>query len=179
MSRRVVSPIACIALFASAVGAADEADTRLRVHGPGAVFASVEAAAVDALAYGYLQARKARDLGRMRAGTIQRVDEGFSYGEIRVAGPLLPGRITYALGPRDVARFQIYPRLGDRDANRIARRASKADRRSVRFADPLHRPLYILHPSLVIRVCRGEEAECIDVAGLRRLEQGLLIAGSM
>ncbi len=178
MSRRVTSLIACSALFASAVGAAEEPDPALpRVHGPGAVFASVEAAAVDALTYAYLQARDAHDTKRMRGGTVYRVDGGFSYGEIHVAGPLLPTQITYALKPQDVGRFLIYYRTGRHDLDRSAERPSKADRRSVTWTDPLHRPLYILHPSLMIRVYRGENNELVDVADLRHPAPGLLIAG--
>ena len=42
----------------------------LHARGPGALFTSVEATAVDALTYAYLQARKAHDTARIRAGTI-------------------------------------------------------------------------------------------------------------
>jgi hypothetical protein len=154
-----------------------KAPVQLEARGPGAVFGRIDAAAVDALTYAYLQAQAAHDTERMRGGTVHRVDGGFSYGEIQVAGPLLPNQITYALEPQDVARFQIYPRVSDHDVNRAAERPTRVDRRSVSFVDPLHRPLYILHPSLVIRVYRGEGDELVDVADLRRPQQGLLIAG--
>ncbi len=42
----------------------------LHARGPGALFTSVEAAAVDALIYAYLQARESRDTERIRGGTI-------------------------------------------------------------------------------------------------------------
>src|SRR5262245_21951620 len=149
----------------------------LEARGPGTVFPSIDAAAVDALTYAYLLALAEHDSERMRGGTIHRVDGGFSYGEIRVAGPLLPSQLQVALKPQDVARFVIYYRTGRPSVDRPNERPSNADRRSVRFVDPLHRPLYILHPSLMIRVYRGEEGELVDVADLRHREQGLLIAG--
>ena len=149
----------------------------LEARGPGTIFPSIDAAAVDALTYAYLLARAAHDTERMRGGTIHRVDGGYSYGEIQVAGPLLPSRLTHPLKPRDVARFVIYSRTGHHRVDRANERPSKEDRRSVRFVDPLHRPLYILHPSLMIRVYRGEEGEFLDVADLRHREEGLLIAG--
>jgi hypothetical protein len=33
--------------------------------------------------------------------------------------------------------------------------------------DPLHRSLYVLHPSLAIRAYRGAESEVVEVASLR------------
>jgi hypothetical protein len=149
----------------------------LEARGPGTVFPGIDAAAVDALTYAYLLALAAHDTERMRGGTIHRVDGGFSYGEIRVAGPLLPASLRQPLKTRDVARFVVYYRTGRRSVDRANERPSRADRRSVRFVDPLHRPLYILHPSLVIRVYRGEDAARVDVADLRRPAQGLMVAG--
>ena len=61
--------------------------------------------------------------------------------------------------PQDVARFHIYPRDNDFVVNRANERPSRVDRRSVSLTDPLHRPLYILHPSLVVREYRGEGHE--------------------
>ena len=52
---------------------------KLEAWGPGTVFPSVEAAAVDALIYVYLQASNERDTERMRAGTIYSVETGYSY----------------------------------------------------------------------------------------------------
>jgi len=50
--------------------------------------------------------------------------------------------------------------------------------RSVGFIDPLHRPLYVLHPSLAIRVYRGENLERADLANLRDPERVPLFAGN-
>ena len=138
----------------------------LEALGPGTVFGSIECAAVDALIHAYLQAEAARD-GRVRAGTIHATGEGYSYDEVVVAGPLLPDQVSYAVKPRDVARFQMYPRVGNHAVDRAAERLSPADRRSVRFLDPRHRPLYVLHPSLAIREYHGEDPEPVEVAHLR------------
>lgn len=152
--------------------------SHLEARGPGTLFGSVECAAVDALIYAYFQAEVARD-GRMRGGTIYATDAGYSYDEVAAGRGLLPRRVEYALGPRDVARFHFYPRTGKHDLDRKSEVASTADRRSVRFGDPLHRPLYILHPSLVIREYRGEDPKPVEVANLRRPAEPQRIASSL
>jgi hypothetical protein len=145
------------------------APRELTARGPGARFASVEEAAVDALTYAYLQARVACDPEFMRGGTIHPVADGyFSYGATYRAKPLSLHRIEYPLKPRDVARFHLYPVHRDPSINRENERASRVDRRSVSVVDPLHRPLFILHPSLRIRVYRGEGPQAAEVANLRR-----------
>ena len=141
---------------------------RLEARGPGAVFASIEAAAIDALAYAYLQAQAAHNTELMRGGTIYATRGGYSYGEIHVAKPASAHRVTYTLKPQDVARFATYPRDFRRDVNRANERPSRVDRRAVSFTDPLHRPLYILHPSLAVREYRGDGHELAEVANLRR-----------
>ena len=156
--------------------AALDTKPQLEAWGPGIVFPSIETAAVDALIYTYLQASSEQDTQRMRAGTIYSVDEGYSYGEIHVAKNLFPNRIAYPLKQQDVARFQMYSLALKGDGIR-AERASRADRRSVSVTDPLHRPLFILHPSLVIREYRGRDDEVIEVADLRRPKRVILIAG--
>jgi hypothetical protein len=143
----------------------------LEVRGPGSVFDSVEAAAVDALTFCYLQAR-AGDTERMRAGTIERSGAGYTYSEIHVANPLTQRRIQYRFAPQDVARFHVYPPHTNRDVNKAGERLSAKDRRSVSVVDPLHRPLYVLHPSLAIRAYRGADSEAVEVASLRRPARG-------
>jgi hypothetical protein len=132
------------------------------------LFTSVEAAAVDALTYAYLQARESRDTARIRGGTIYPVGSRYSYGEIQLANPLSPHRVSYRFGPHEVARFHAYPVYRDTLANRANERLSRVDRRSVSVIDPLHRPLYVLHPSLAIRVYRGEGFRPLEVMDLRR-----------
>jgi hypothetical protein len=139
----------------------------LDARGPGSVFDSVEAAAVDALKFCYLQARETGDMERMRAGTIERAGAGYTYSEIHVANPRAQRRIEYVFAPQDVARFHVYPPHTDRDVNRISERLSPKDRRSVSVIDPLHRPLYVLHPSLEIRAYLGVDREVVEVASLR------------
>jgi hypothetical protein len=140
---------------------------QLEARGPGTVFASIEAAAVDSLTYAYLQAQAAHDTELMRGGTIYATRGGYSYGEIHVARPLSAHRVTFTLKPQDVARFLIYSRDSSHDVNPANERPSRPDRRSVNVIDPLHRPIYILHPSLVIREYRGEDHEIAEVADLR------------
>lgn len=157
--------------------AALDTKPQLEAWGPGTVFPSIEAAAVDALIYTYLQASNERDMERMRAGTIYRADEGYSYGEIHVADILLEYRIAYPLKQQDVARFHMYPLAINHDVNRRNERATQTDRRSVSVTDPQHRPLFILHPSLVIREYRGADAEAVEVADLRHPAPEMLLAG--
>jgi hypothetical protein len=157
--------------------AALDTKPRLEAWGPGIVFPSIETAAVDALIYTYLQASSEQDTQRMRAGTIYSVDGGYSYGEIHVAKNLLEYRIAYPLKQHDVARFHMYPIATDHDVNRENERASQADRRSVAVTDPQHRPLFILHPSLVVREYRGRNDEVVAVADLRRPKRVILLAG--
>ena len=157
--------------------AAPDTRPQLEAWGPGTVFPSVEAAAVDALIYTYLQARNGQDTDRMRAGTIERSGAGYTYREIHVANPLAQRRIEYPFAPHDVARFHFYPQHTDRDVNRVSERLSPKDRRSVSVIDPLHRPLYVLHPSLVIREYRGRNYETVEVADLQHRTSETLFAG--
>ena len=151
--------------------AALDTDLKLQALGPGAVFPTIEDAAVDALSYTYLMAKSEKDIERMRAGTIYSVDTGYSYGEIHAFSNVLEGQVSYSLKPRDVARFHMYP-LSIRKNERV----SQADRRSVDVTDPLHRPLFILHPSLEIREYRGKNHQTHDVADLRHWTPGTMVA---
>ena len=148
----------------------------LHARGPGALFTSVEAAAVDALTYAYLQARESRNTERIRGGTIYPVGDRYSYAGIQLANPLTPHRISYRFGPHEVARFHAYPVYRDLHVNRANERLSRVDRRSVSVIDPLHRPLYVLHPSLRIRAYRGEDSQRVEVTDLRRPERAPLFA---
>jgi len=150
----------------------------LLARGPGALFTSVEAAAVDALSYAYLQVRKARDTARIRGGTIYTVGDRYTYGEIQLGIPLSPHQISYRFGPHEVARFHAYPVYRDARANRANERISRVDRRSVSVIDPLHRPLYVLHPSLAIPAYSGEGCQRAEVANLRQRERAPLFAGN-
>jgi hypothetical protein len=144
----------------------------LEARGPGAVFDSVEAAAVDALTFSYLQARETGEIARMHAGTIQRSGAGYTYGEIHVASRRLNRQIEYVISGRDVARFHVYPPHADRNVNRSSERLSAKDWRSVNVVDPLHRSLYVLHPSLAIRAYHGDDSKTMEVANLRGPARG-------
>jgi hypothetical protein len=120
------------------------------------------------LTYAYLQAQTACDAEFMRGGTIHPVGDGhFSYGETHRAIRGSLHKISYFLKPQDVARFHLYPVNRDSSVNHTNERPSRVDLRSVSAVDPLHRPLYILHPSLAIRAYRGEDPETVEVASLR------------
>jgi hypothetical protein len=148
----------------------------LHARGPGTLFTSIEAAAVDALTYAYLQARKSRDIARLRGGTIYPIDGRYSYGEIQLANSMHPHRISYRFGPHEVARFHVYPVHRDFRSNHVNERLSRVDRRSVSVTDPLHRPLYVLHPSLAIRAYSGERSRRVEVTDLRRHQRQPLFA---
>jgi hypothetical protein len=137
----------------------------LEARGPGALFDSVEAAAVDALKFSYLQAREAGDMQRMRAGTIRRSGAGYTYGEIHVAKPWKQRRVEYRVDGLAVARFQLYPPHSDYDVNRASERLSTPDWRSMSVIDPLHRSLYVLHPPLAIRAYQAGR-QAVEVTNL-------------
>jgi hypothetical protein len=150
---------------------------QLSARGPGALFESIDEAAIDALTYAYLQARSACEPEFMRGGTIHPVGDGYySYDESSRADRLSLNRVQYILEPRDVARYHLYPVSRDPAINRTNERSSRTDRRSVSVVDPLHRPLYILHPSLQIRVYRGVDPQTVEVANLRRPKRPALFA---
>jgi cytochrome c oxidase cbb3-type subunit 2 len=151
-------------------------EPQLEAWGPETVFPTVEDAAIDALIYTYLQSETETDTQRMRGGTIYRVDKNFSYGEIYAARGLLSHRISYPLRQQDAARFHMYAITTDHAVNRANERASQGDRRSVDVTDPLHRPLFILHPSLAIREYRGSGKRVVALADLRRSQRAILIA---
>jgi hypothetical protein len=150
----------------------DSPPRELEARGPGSVFDSIDAAAVDALTYCYLQAQEDGNEELMRAGTIERSGAGYTYTDIHVAHPYAERRIEYVFAPQDVARFHVYPQHTDHDINRVSERLSSKDRRSVSVIDPLHRSLYVLHPSMAIRSYSGIDREVVDVASLRGPRQG-------
>ena len=154
------------------------APLQLAAKGPGTRFGSIDAAAIDALTHAYLQAQAACDPEFMRGGTIHPVKGGYySYGETHRANSGSLHQISYILKPQDVARFHLYPVSRDTSVNRINERPSWVDLRSVSAVDPLHRPLYILHPSLSIRAYRGESSDPVDVASLHRPVRPQIFAG--
>jgi hypothetical protein len=128
------------------------------------------------LTYAYLQAQAAHETQLVRGGTIHRAGAGFSYSEIHVAGREVPDVCHHTLKAKHVAHFTIYAPTGNREVDVRNERPSRADRHFVTFVDPLHRPLYILHPSLVIREYHGEGHDLAEVADLRQPAQTQLFA---
>jgi hypothetical protein len=153
-------------------------DPSIAARGPGTLFTSIDAAVIDALTYGYLQARRECSLSVMRGGTIYPVgDHHFSYGEAHRAKESSLHKISYILKPADVARYHAYPVSSKILVNRMNEKPSQKDLRSVEAIDPLHRPLFILHPSLEIRKYAGADAQSMEVGSLRASKPKTLIAG--
>ena len=159
----VVASLAC----STPVSGGDGSARTLGVEGPGALFYSVEAAATDAMAWAHAQRYPA---GRpdLIAGTITRVDGGFSY-----AAPTASKRYTalgtpfvrFRLGPDDVASFMIYSRRYDRTIDRENEKPSRRDMRIVDKIDPEHRPIFVLTPTLRVVRYDGERIESIARLG--------------
>ncbi|MAG30717.1 MAG: hypothetical protein CL908_07495 [Deltaproteobacteria bacterium] len=133
-----------------------------------AVFETVEAAVMDALAHAHHHA-DLRDRGRFRVGTVYRIAGGFRYTPAvrsrqtvwATAAPV----VRYALRTADVASYVIHPRSGRSEVDRLNERPSSAERRIVDDLDPRGRPLYLLTPSRrVVRYVGGQEARIPAIA---------------
>jgi hypothetical protein len=161
-----VAVVICAAALSCASEPRDRHLVSFDPRGPGAVFPSIETAAVDALAYAYKSGLDARTADKTRGGTIMRVRGGFAYGELSEAHELAPMHLTYSLGRRDVAHFRVYPRTRDQRQNGQNERVSRTDRNIVDARDPGHRPLFVLTPKLMIRAYRGEAVGTEAVADL-------------
>lgn len=123
--------------------------TRIDPQGPGAVFASPRAAALDALAWCFLESRdRPLDRRRARGGAIKTVAGGFSYDE-----PTLERRgtrvLAYPLRSTDVAHFRHVPvrRWPAHAPDAMDREA----RRIVSKVDPAERPYFLLTPDRRLR----------------------------
>lgn len=104
-------------------------------------------AAVEAAFAAARQAEGPRVRGRLRIGTIRRVQGGFAWVEPEVSpsgvGAMRSVRVRLRLRPEDVAIYGIHPRSGRAGFDR----ANESVTRRKRQQDPLHRPLYVLTPS--------------------------------
>jgi len=147
-------------------------------RGPGVVYDSIEAAAVDGLAYSHKVARENRHRGRMYGGTVYAVPGGFTYSEVAHASDDEPFRLSHRLRKIDVAQFHTYPRTADLEQNMLNEAHSSEDQQSVDRQDPLHRPLFILTPRLVVRTYRGEQLPVEDVAYLGPPDDDFTLAGT-
>ena len=182
-SRRT-APTLCLAVLGTALwlmtGAASFASAGTTVacsakehaHAePGAVFETIEGAALDALAHAHHTAT-ARDLGRLRIGTIHRVAGGFSYAPARRSGANVWASrglvLRHAMGPADVASYVIHPKSGIPHIDRANERPNESQRRMVDELDSRGRPLYVLTPSL--RVVRYANRATTRIADLSQVE---------
>ena len=159
------SPLLLLAA-ALAIGCATPSTPRESFQGPGGLFSSLDAAAVDALVYAH---RRAHATGRdhlIHAGVLRAVDGGFTYDGLEVASERTQ-RVSLALTADTVAHFLTYPRSGDRTEDRLHEQLSASDRDNVDRRDPLHRPAYVLTPSMAVRVYRGEARGMEHVTQLR------------
>ena len=153
------------------MAAGNDPNDRIRAEGPGAVFDSIQAAALDALTDAHLTATP-RDRQRLRVGTIHRVDNGYSYTAPRRAGtstPLMRQSVRYRLRSIDVASYVIQPSSGEARSNRSNEMPSEEEKRIVDELDPAHRPLYLLTPSLdVMRYSHGGQLRLVTSLDDRR-----------
>lgn len=183
LSRSSFPRIAAVTLLAGALallGCATTTSTgrvSFEPYGPGHVFSSVDAAAVDAMAYSVTDARRTAKERRMYGGAIRAVEGGFTYQEPTVASPIRPLDIRYTIDRMDVARFHVYPKSYDMQKSRAREHVTRWDRKSVDNADPRHRPIYFLTPSLVVKVYHGVHSSLPvqEVARLDRDNDGLSI----
>jgi hypothetical protein len=151
-------------------------ETTYHPRGPGATFVTLDAAVMDALAYANDEAARTRTRHLFRGGAIVKQDGVYSYEEVNVAPPDDPTRIEYELGPKHVARFHAYPRAFQPEINLRSERPSRQDRQSVDQVDPLHRPLFILTPRLLVKAYHGSAEPVELVADLRTYAPEQMVA---
>jgi len=175
-----IAKIASLALLAASVAcagappaspAANDARTEIRAEGPGAIFPSVQAAALAALATAHRTATP-RERQRLRVGTIQRVAHGFAYSAPQRAtgSPLvMRQRVHHRLRSIDVASYVIPPRWTEWPSARSSETPDRKMQRIVDELDPAHRPVYVLTQSLdVVRYSRGGQTHAVTTLSARR-----------
>ena len=122
--------------------------------GPGAVFDSLDAAAIDALMFAHRTLR----LGRAQGGAIFVTDGGFSYGPM-VRATRDGFQLTLRTG--DVGWFYAdnyqRPTFGDRQPKFLTRES----RSMVSEVDPYHRPLYLLSPGMKVVRFDGRSVDVV------------------
>jgi hypothetical protein len=132
-----------------AAGATDSSRVGLRAQGPGTVFETVEAAAIDALSYAHLEETLTQRRS-LRVGVIQRVENGYSYTAAKrssTSSPLTASSVRYRLRSNDVARYIIPPHSGKARIDRYNEEPTRKEKKIVDELDPAHRPLFQLTPS--------------------------------
>jgi len=156
----------------SPLPAFSSAGTSFMPHGAGHLFASVDEAAIDALAMAHQLQTQSRNPRLSHGGTILSVAGGYTYTAIEIARPAAPDRLRLRLGSTVVAHFHTYPAQG-RKLDRLNESHSAADRRVVDELDARHRPSYILTPSLRVLVYRGQKSRIDNHAPLATLVPSL------
>lgn len=147
------SLLACLAVAAPAMAGKQ---ANVVPQGPGTVFDSVEAAAIDGLAFAHMRQLESRNKRVSRGGAVVAVKSGFTYGNLDVAKPGSPDRIRLRLPKKALAHFHTYPTQNSR-ADRSNESHSRGDRALVDYRDSQHRPSYVLTPSLRVVLYRGRE----------------------
>jgi hypothetical protein len=156
--------------------AADSARVGLRAQGPGAVFETVEAAAIDALSYAHLE-ETLTERRSLRVGVIQRVENGYAYTAAKrssASSPLTACSVRYALRSNDVARYIIPPHSGKARIDRYNEEPTRKEKQIVDELDPAHRPLFQLTPSHNIVSYRygGQTSVLLNLSDLAALNNG-------
>jgi len=125
----------------------------LEPRGPGALYATPQQAAMDALAWCFLESRaRPLDNRRARGGSVHVVEGGYSYATPELENDA-SGLLAYRMGPRDVAHFRHYPVR--RSAMRGFRSVDREAHRLVDQVDPVSRPFYFLTPERGLHVYEG------------------------
>lgn len=150
--------------------------------GPGGVFPSAEAAALDALAWAHLRSRATPvGLRRARGGAVRAIEGGFTYDEpTRAARGGMP-RLRYPLTPSDPAHFVYHPARPRVVSNAGATRAiDAASLRLVDERDRSGRPFYYMTPRRHVRVVEAGRPAARTLARVafsaRRPETSLRLA---
>lgn len=125
--------------------------------GPGTVFDTVKAAAIDGLAYAHKQQVESCTTCVSRAGAVVPVEGGFTYGSLDVARSASPDRVLLRLPKSALAHFHTYPSQRS-SLDRKNESHSKSDRSVVDSRDSQHRPSFVLTPSLRVVAYRGRAA---------------------
>jgi hypothetical protein len=153
MSRFSALALATAFLLGSAVAGAES----LNAQGPGAVFPSVEAAAIDAL--NFASEQKGSRLYE-RGGSIVPVAGGFTYAEPQ-RGNFDVMRLT--LEPNAVAWYVARRDVRPSKRTRHDERLSYEARRMVDQVDPQKRPVFMLTPGKKILTYNDSRIARVDV----------------
>lgn len=137
--------------------------------GPGTVFETPEAAAVDALAYSYLATRRViAQQRRARGGAIVQVEGGYSYAEPDVARDASASTLRYRLAPTDVAHFRHDPRPNNPHGGLTSRSLDRKTRRFVDRRDPMQRPFFFMTPERFVGLYTGADVGVQTLARVQR-----------